>query len=418
MKRSSSTFIKLKLIEKTQEYKMKHQEEDLKKLWQLPVNFLVILIMITSCGYEQQQPDHEMKEAWSNSHRPEILTGSDTEFEFASLPLEGHSTIKGWSDDYWPSYRGGISYRWHERSSFYSLPSQDQLDYIDISRLSPAEKYDIYMGRLDFPTVYAEQSRTQVMRTNRQSPLYDEGFDIPSWFGLCHGWAPAALNFQQPNPITVTGIGGIEVPFGASDIKALLTYYQQYKGNRSVRNYFMSERCNESFQKLDEMLESGQISQEEYHQRRDGGSCKGINAGSFHLVLANEIGIKKQSFIADVTRDAEVWNYPVHFFRSEILEESYGASEDAAPGTIRELRVKTEIEHSVSTLARWSAFEPAVKQRTYEYILEIDALGNIIGGEWISTDRPDFLWRQTTPEFRGFFRPLEYLYEQSILPAQ
>jgi hypothetical protein len=30
--------------------------------------------------------------------------------------------------------------------------------------------------------------------------------------------------------------------------------------------------------------------------------------------------------------------------------------------------------------------------RPYEYYLEIDAAGKIIGGSWISETRPDFLW--------------------------
>ncbi|MFW7379720.1 MAG: hypothetical protein ACOH5I_12985 [Oligoflexus sp.] len=371
-------------------------------------SILLVTLGIQSCGSDTLS---RLKEGWSNSNRPEIISGSDMEFTLENLPLEGYTQVKGWSDDYWPSFRGGISYRWQDRAYYYTLPTTDQLTSINVARLSPAEKYDYYMGRFDFPTVNAERSRTQVMRTNRNSPVYDPEYEIPSWFGLCHGWAPASLNFQEPKPVTVVATNGVEVSFGSSDIKALLTYYQQYKGNRSVRNYFMSERCNESFLKLDEMFKNEEITEEEYHRRRNEGPCKGVNAGAFHLVLANELGIKQKAFIADVTRDAEVWNYPVHSYRTTVLEEKEGTSATAAQGTVREMRVRTNIEHSVSTLPRWTSFQPATKMRTYEYTLEIDEEGKIIGGEWVSEERPDFLWRQTLPEFRGYFKALKTVYE-------
>ncbi|MFW7382225.1 MAG: hypothetical protein ACOH5I_25720 [Oligoflexus sp.] len=379
-----------------------------KQLMCLP-SMLLITLSFQGCGGDT--PLSQLKEAWSSNNRPEIISGDDMEFGLQNLPLEGQAQTIGWSDDYWPSFRGGISYRWQDRSYLYTVPSSGELASLNVARLSPAEKYDYYMGRFDFPTVQAERARTQVMRTNRNSPIYDPEFEIPSWYGLCHGWAPASVNFQEPQPITVQAINGVEVPFGSSDIKALLTYYQQYKGNRSVKNYFMSERCNESFKELDEMLKNQEITEEEYHNRRNQGSCKGVNAGAFHLVLTNELGIKQEPIIADVTRDAEVMNYPIHSYQTEVLEETEGASDTAAAGTVREVKVRTSIEHSLSTLAKWEAFEPATKKRIYEYVLEIDADGKIIGGEWVTDERPDFLWRQTVPEFRGYFKALETIYQ-------
>ncbi|NBX17181.1 MAG: hypothetical protein EBR09_07440, partial [Proteobacteria bacterium] len=67
------------------------------------------------------------------------------------------------------------------------------------------------MGRFDFPTVQSERRRT--------SPA------AAAWEGLCHGWAPASLEFNEPEPVTVTGENNIKIPFGSSDIKALLSWY-------------------------------------------------------------------------------------------------------------------------------------------------------------------------------------------------
>ncbi|MCA2959165.1 MAG: PT domain-containing protein [Silvanigrellales bacterium] len=37
----------------------------------------------------------------------------------------------------------------------------------------------------------------------------------------------------------------------------------------------------------------------------------------------------------------------------------------------------------------------------------------IIGGEWISDERPDFVWTQERPVFRGYWQKLEAIYSQS-----
>ncbi len=43
----------------------------------------------------------------------------------------------------------------------------------DLKILSPAEKYDIYVGRYDYPTVQSEWKRTNP--------------EDAHWEGLCHG---------------------------------------------------------------------------------------------------------------------------------------------------------------------------------------------------------------------------------------
>ena len=50
----------------------------------------------------------------------------------------------------------------------------------------------------------------------------------------------------------------------------------------------------------------------------------------------------------------------------------------------------------------------------YEYWLELDKKDRIVGGTWVTYDRPDFLWTQTQPEFTGIYKVLKNLYEMSI----
>ncbi len=37
--------------------------------------------------------------------------------------------------------------------------------------------------------------------------------------------APASMYYEQPDPFVITNKDGIQIPFGSSDIKALLIYF-------------------------------------------------------------------------------------------------------------------------------------------------------------------------------------------------
>jgi hypothetical protein len=48
--------------------------------------------------------------------------------------------------------------------------------------------------------------------------------------------------------------------------------------------------------------------------------------------------------------------------------------------------------------------------RDYEYVLEINAAGNVIGGEWVTSTRPDFMWLfGRAAEFKNSPMPLAHL---------
>ena len=99
--------------------------------------------------------------------------------------------------------------------------SSAPLPFAPLKALSPAEKYDIFMGKFSYPTVKFEWARTSASH--------------PQWYGLCHGWAPAAIVYDEPNPVTLTGPSGVKVPFGSSDVKALLTHFLANYGPMSLR---------------------------------------------------------------------------------------------------------------------------------------------------------------------------------------
>ena len=175
---------------------------------------------------------------WSDSvNDPHgIFKNRDYQTKIFNLPLTGSLDIIPYSDDYWASYHGGLSYRWNspdpkEMRYSYDYLTKEQVETMtleEMKKLSPAEKYDIYTGsykdkRRPFALTRSERKRTRVYKTIKTNKFFDPNFKIKSWMGLCHAWAPSTLMYKTPGAVTLKGKTGIMVPFGSSDIKALLT---------------------------------------------------------------------------------------------------------------------------------------------------------------------------------------------------
>lgn len=321
---------------------------------------------------------------WDETNSPENFE-SNFITKFRMLPTNGSLRKKPWTASYWPTFKGGITHRWLTDEVTYSRLgySRKGVDY-----LSPAEKYDLYIGRTDFPLTNFELKRTGIRYNN----------NIPEWEGLCHAWAPASYLFAEPNPITVTGKNGEQIQFGSADIKALLMInFDLSKTGEKTK--FLGSRCS-----LDKA--NGNFKYDP--------SCSDTNAGAFHVVLANYIGIRNQSFVIDRTRDSEVWNQPVEAFSIKILDEYRGASDGAAEGTAKEVVVESVVRWVGEIENEWEKSGTSLQVSNYKYRLELDSRGRIIGGKWLSWERPDFIWTQTRPGFTGFMAPLKELYERSV----
>lgn len=337
--------------------------------------FLLVTLFV-SCG--QQSGRSQLKEEWNSANDPLRFLPTNFERVFAALPKNGNLDKKPWSDSYWPTKAGGLGQRWNDSSisdddNFkykpYAFQSLRTMSQAELAKLSPAEKFDILTGSYDYPLLNYERGRTRP--------------DAEGWEGLCHGWASAAMNFEEPKSVAVKNQHGIVIPFGAADVKALLDLYS---GNfNSARYYFVADRCN--------------IDISEHPEAANNPECRDVNAGTFHLVLTNKLGIQKDGFVADITRDLQVWNQPIHSFSTEIVSEKEGASPGAAPGTTREVTVKTQMGYIVESGTEWDAGASYNYAREYDYRLELNANDQIIGGTWLEEGRPDFIWMQETPVF-------------------
>lgn len=371
----------------------------------------------------------EGKQGWEAHDNPRYLfeSGVHVETNIMRLPAEGKLSFTPWSSYYWPIATGGISMRYADPDfddlkyeednyellvSYYKQPTdflrlqpfaeerQKQLDMY-----SPAEKYDLLVGSSDFKLT------NQVKEQGRK--YMDEDGSVAMWMGICHGWAVAA--YASPRPKRSVAVKAADskttVNFYPDDLRALVSL--KWASASSWDGLFIGGRCNISEYPDDD--DDKKLNIDEETGRVLDAECFDTNPGTWHTVITNKIGRYNESFIMDVTFDAEVWNQPVYSYSVE-----YYHPRTEKPGTLEEsimtideqwkkedtfaafrnndrakkiVLVKMEVEYVVETSPRRGESDPDdIYSVSYWYDLELDAQNNIIGGEWLSNYHPDFLW--------------------------
>lgn len=230
------------------------------------------------------------------------------------------------------------------------------------------------------------------------------------WEGICHGWAQAAINYPEPDQVTVTNPDGIKVPFGSSDVKALLAFHEAYNFRGGNSWAFLGKRCKVAGKVPGEGDDRDSYTEFPAPEFRNSDDCRDVNAGAFHVVITNMIGIHGAGFVADIDRFNDVWNQPVTAYNTSYDKDEEVRPEDRAFGIARRIRVRTRmtygeelkfytpelaatgIQNFVSKLPVTGTIHQEFRHKDYEYIVELNDRGDVIGGEWVSETRPDFLW--------------------------
>ena len=206
-------------------------------------------------------------------------------------------------------------------------------------------------------------------RAESESPATE-----PAWAGYRHGWTSAAIHFEEPKPVTLLSADGIEIPFGSADIKALLTYFQ----GEVVRSRYTKDQI--PF--MTETKVIGSVCGSGWATRAD---CYDANPGSFHIVMANFLQ-RGQAFGIDADNHREKWNQPVHTFYTEELARME-PSDGASPEAVSQVVVQSAVTYTQEIHATWDAVlgteQHADTTKHYIYSLELDAAGNIVGGQWM-----------------------------------
>ncbi|HEY0134061.1 MAG TPA: pre-peptidase C-terminal domain-containing protein, partial [Nannocystis sp.] len=232
----------------------------------------------------------EYREVWGTQDNPSLLDPGFN-YTFAQLPTSGAAKKTPWTGSYWPTYQDSINMRWAGAAS-QSAARKYELAFGKTGvedAVSAASGIDSLAGAACTSDAQCDAGKGSVCAKRAGS---SEGTCSETWFGLCHAWAPAAILEDEPKlPVTVNG-----VEFKVNDLKALMSL--AYTDALDVK--FMSLRCDDS-------AKTGDLTGK--------AACKDTNAGSFHVVVANLLGIQGKAFVEDRTYDYEVWNQPVRSFK-------------------------------------------------------------------------------------------------------
>lgn len=343
-------------------------------------------------------------EEWDYTNDPERLA-NNLNYRIAELPMSGSNT-NVWAASYWPTYEGSTNHRWQGPSTLSPLEKYDAAfnnwtPDTEFATSVPADcgpnaatEYSRYVETRGPAAAWqaTAQNRHLLFNGNNDDPDEDQDVDecyevIETWWGLCHAWAPAAI--LEPEPLHAVEFNGQR--FEVSDIKALIL--TKYDGTESL---MLGGRCNAQTIEHDD---TGRVTADE---------CRDTNAGAFHVVITNFLGINGQSFVEDRTGGYQVWNQPMTGYQITMLEEidvaransllnvtgdSYIYNANVAK--LFEVKMTTDwlTEGHQSTQPLGS--QGYIRHDNYHYILEVDADGKIMGGEWVGSSRdnhPDFLW--------------------------
>lgn len=337
--------------------------------------------------------------SWNAANNPNMITrvtGKPLVTSLNALPLDAKLANPHfiWSETYWPSEWGGIAYRWNSEPNprnfkyhMYSKAELSRMTLVDLEKLSPAEKYDIFMARYDYPLT------RRVLRENSPRAAW--------WEGICHGWSPAAVNHIEPARVDLPNADGILVPFGASDVKGLLSFYYA-KVHKTDERFQVGRRCKVPGKVPGEATNRDpvRVSPGILGNTPD---CADMNAGAFHLAITNMIGLNNMGFVVEVDRYKDVWNQPLGQYESKIVGERNTWNGG------RMVRMKTTITYGEEL----NTLDPAHREREggfmsmdpvtgtdqqtftskhYEYSVELNSRGEITGGVWHTETRPDFIW--------------------------
>jgi hypothetical protein len=349
---------------------------------------LTSMVLATSL-YVHAEPNAKNTTAWDNWNNPYKM---DANFNSTLnlLPTTGELSSAGlaWPGTYWPNNKGSIAWRWTSKDPKpfkYESPSlyeASQMTEAQINELSPAEKYDLYVGRYDYPTV------------ERMFKAHRKGEAI--WHGICHGVAPASLHHSEPKTVTVISTDGIKIKFYASDVKGLLANHYAKVSDTGIIQ--VGKRC----------FVGGK-----FPIARKTAGCTDVNPGSFHIIVTNKLGISKTGFVADLDRYKAVWNHAAISYKTKIVS-NVSLGKKSPDSAVKRVKINTEVTYQASVDPEKEAIIGTEKAkldvRKYQYYLDLNSKGQIIGGEWISKERPDFMWSKVKDEFVGHWSKLSEIY--------
>ncbi len=349
----------------------------------------------------------KQKEAWAAQDAPSIFN-AQLEYRLDALPMTGEAQNIPWAGSYWPTYEDNINYKWAGPSSLSASKKYERAFYPD-GGTNVEDLVSRYHGIESVQKQCQQQSEcsSEFGEVCARRDGADAGRCVATWWGICHAWSPAAILLPEPR-FSVTRNG---VTFQPQDLKALGSLV-----HNSTTSKFVSLRCN----KQDSLPDGGGIQYDDAGRPTDANrECRDTNAGTYHLLITNYLGVMKQSFVEDRTYNYEVWNQPLRGFEVTLKEDVSAAQANQLVGrdamtpdggpryafnanAVRFVHVKMTVKYISESGPDDGYTAPSISLYThadhYDYVLELDAAGKIVGGEWVGNSKrshPDFLWLPT-----------------------
>lgn len=263
-----------------------------------------------------------------------------------------------------------------------------------IDQLSPAEKYDLLVGDDEF-TLTAAQWR--IGKTRYQN------YTLENWMGICEGSAAASSIYPEPKKtIELMSSRGDLIRFHILDIKALGSLlWSAY----NVTIPISGGRC------------LGGNPQKDYNGVIMDDDCFNSNPATWHIALLNFVGQRKQTFFINRSLNRrEVWNAPVIGYQINYFNIVSGTVQQdlssarmpmsllptdkytpyRSSQTAEIIGVDVTVKLAAGLTSRRDETESAYPiLLNYQYDLELDANGKLIGGEWRHDTHPSFIWAIT-----------------------
>lgn len=330
---------------------------------------------------------------WTRSDRPARVSENFI-YEVVNLPVEGETQPLPAASDYWPTAEDSINRRWDGPGT-----------------LSPAEKFERAFRRPGFASAISAKLGVGAAPRDRRTCLTSDDCAadndgsvcvgtgktkscIPTWWGICHGVASSAVHERIPSaPIVYNGI-----TFYPADIEALMGVLYAEGGVHPVS---LPASCSASG--------TAKVTDQTGHANRE---CRVSDAGAWHVLVTNMIGLQHTGFVYDRTANLEVWNEPARGYTitnavdghlKEISKKDVykliGPNSNTVASTLAKRFFDVAMDFRYVKSARVSRSENAgtlTETAHFRYVLAVDADDRVVSGEWLGStdggDHPDFAW--------------------------
>lgn len=245
---------------------------------------------------------------------------------------------------------------------------------------TPLQKYD--------NAFHGGDDKAEAWETEKHSGKVD-------WAGHCNGFAAASVRHPIEPFKNVTRNG---VTFSPKDIKALMA--ELYMS--ADFEFLGGNRCE---------IEGVAPRPSDRDDPEVMSICEDINPGTLHAAMANWLGKMRHGLIMDKDIDNKVYNLPLYKYEvlamnDDITRTQAMAAITGSGGTytFNPRAVSFALLHTRLTYVNYTEFEDLGKfeprSMNLHYVLELNAAGEIIGGEWTTESQgnhPDFIWVPLPP---------------------